>query len=253
MHGGARLVRLPRAATLVIFSDDHVGADAFDEDRFRECVRYCLEQDCVVYLAGDHVENAIASGKAPGEMLLEQAMWPTEQVKWFVAAMKPLAKRGRIIGALRGNHEARSRRESLLDVCEIIATMLGVPYDGVGGMLRLQAGEQVYPIAIHHGARAGANTWLELDRMMRIYPTAELVSAGHNHDLNARKVTGVVIGPDGQEQVGVRWQVRSGTMLRYADYARAYALPPSLVGHPVIRFGSKRHEIDVDTRTLAWA
>jgi hypothetical protein len=248
----ARLTRLTRTNTLVVFSDDHLGADAFDEARFDECVRWCVENEAMVYLAGDHVENSVASGKDPGEKLLEQAIWPTEQIKQFVSKLKPLAKKGRIVGALRGNHEARTRRESLLDVSELIATMLETPYDGVGGLLRFQAGARIYSSAIHHGSRAGANTWLELDRMLRLYPTADVVSLGHNHDFNARQVTHIDVAGDGSEIVRRRWQVRSGTMLRFADYARAMCLTPSVIGHPIIRFSPKAQEVSVDISTLAW-
>ena len=247
-----RLARLTRTNTLVIFSDDHLGADAFDEARFDDCIRWCLENEALVYLAGDHVENSVASGKDPGEKLLEQAIWPTEQIKSFVSKLRPLAKKGRIAGALRGNHEARTRRESLLDVSELIATMLDTPYDGVGGLIRFQAGARVYSAGIHHGSRAGANTWLELDRMLRLYPTADLVSLGHNHDFNARQVTHIDVATDGTEMIRRRWQVRSGTMLRFADYARAMCLTPSVIGHPVIRFSPKAQEVSVDISTLAW-
>lgn len=248
----APLVKLTRTGTLVVFSDDHVGAVEHDERRFDEMIRWCLEHEAMVYLAGDHVENSIISGKDAGEKLLGQATWPTEQVKAFVSAMKPLAKKGRIAGALRGNHEARSRRESLLDICELIATMLDVRYDHVGGVVRFQHGPQVYTTAIHHGRSGAGNTWLELDKMLKLYPHAELVSLGHNHDLNARRVQSIGVGKDGSEVVETRWQVRSGTCLGYAEYARQLCLPPSVIGHPVVRFAQDRHAIDVDIKTLAW-
>lgn len=246
------IVKLTRTGTLVIFSDDHLGAAEFDERRFDEMIRWCLDHEAVVYLAGDHVENSITTGKEAGEKLLGQVKWPTQQVLEFVEKMKPLARKGRIAGALRGNHEARSRREALLDVCEIIAKMLDVRYDHVGGIVRYQHGTQIYTTAVQHGRSGAGNTWLELDKMLRLYPHAELVSLGHNHDLNARRVQSIGVGPDGAERVEARWQVRSGTCLGYAEYARNLCLPPSVIGHPVVRFGLKQHEIDVDVRTLAW-
>lgn len=252
MSRPAPLVKLTRTNTLVIFSDDHLGAVDHDAKHFDECIRWCLDNEATVYLSGDHVENSSLTGKDAGEKMLEQAMWPTAQVKAFIEAMRPLARKGRICGALRGNHESRSRREALLDVCELIAHALDVRYDGVGGMLRFQAGMEVYPVAIHHGRSGAGNTFLELDRMCRLYPTAELVSLGHNHDLTARRIQHVDVGPDGAERIRVRWQVRSGTMLRFADYARNLCLAPSLVGHPVIRFSPKSHDIAVDVTTLSW-
>ena len=248
----APLVKLTRTGLLAIFSDDHLGAAEHDERRFDEMLRWCLDNEAMVYLAGDHVENSILTGKEAGEKLLGQVKWPTEQVLTFVEKMKPLARKGRIAGALRGNHEARSRREALIDVCELIAAMLDCRYDGIGGMVRFQHGTEIYPVAIQHGRSGAGNTWLELDKMARLYPAAELVSLGHNHDLNARRVPFITVGPTGVEVPAFRWQVRSGTCLGYADYARQLCLPPSTIGHPIVRFGRERHEIDVDVRTLAW-
>lgn len=237
---------------MVILSDVHVGAEHHDERRFDEALRWCHEHDAAVFLNGDLLENAIASGKAPGEMLLEQRLTPTEQVREFCKKIARLAKRGRIVGVTRGNHEARSRREAMLDVCELIAAHLDVPYHRVGGYIRLKHGARVYRGAIHHGRSGAANIWLELDKLARIYPEADFVAAGHNHQLAAREVFSLALGPDGQERVQGRWQIRTGTYLRYADYARESALAPGRVGSPVLRFSPKEHRIDVDLGTLAW-
>lgn len=244
--------QLPKSGTLVVFSDVHVGAEHHDERRFDEALRYCQEQDAAVFLNGDLIENAIITGKAPGEMILEQSLTPTEQVRQFCSKLRPLARKGRVVGVTRGNHESRSRREAMLDLCELIAIHLDVPYLRVGGYVRLKHGSQMYTGALHHGKSGAQNIWLELDKMLRIYPEADFVAAGHNHALAAREVYQLRVGPTGQEQVGKRWQIRTGTYLTYADYAREAALAPGAVGSPVLRFDGKKHAMDVDTRTLSW-
>ncbi|NBR68062.1 MAG: hypothetical protein EBT79_12480, partial [Actinobacteria bacterium] len=102
------------------------------------------------------------------------------------------------------------------------------------------------------GKSGAQNIWLELDKLMRIYPEADFVASGHNHALAAREVFQLRIGPDGTEQVSRRWQVRTGTYLGYADYAREAALAPGAVGSPVFQFDPKTHHMTVDVRTLAW-
>jgi DNA repair exonuclease SbcCD nuclease subunit len=236
----------------VIFSDVHVGAEHHDARRFDEALAFCKQADAAVFLNGDLIENAIVSGKAPGEMILEQALTPTEQVQEFVSKIKPLAKRGRIVGVTRGNHEARSRREAMLDLCELIAAHLEVPYFRVGGYVRFKHGGQVYAGAIHHGKSGAQNIWLELDKLLRIYPEADFVAAGHNHALAAREVYQLRIAPTGAEEVSRRWQVRTGTYLAYADYAREAALAPTAMGSPVLRFDPRKHHMEVDVRTLSW-
>jgi hypothetical protein len=243
---------LPKSGTLVLFSDIHTGAEAHDAELFDESLRWCKDNDAAIYLNGDLLENSIASGKSPGEKLLEQATNPNEQVKEFVAKLKPFAKRGRIVGITRGNHEARSRREAMIDLCEIIADLLSIPYHRIGGYVRFAYGGHIYVGGIHHGRSAAKNIWLELDRMLSLYPSSDFVACGHNHALDARTVHFVGVGKDGAERADQRWQIRTGTYLRWAEYARELALPPSPIGSPIVRFGAKTRSVEVDVRTLRW-
>lgn len=243
---------LGRTGKLVIFSDVHVGAEHHAEKQFSEALRWCKENDCSIFLNGDLIENSIVDGKAPGEKLLEQRLMPTAQVLEFVRLLKPFAKRGRVLGVTRGNHEARSRREAMIDLCEIIAAHLEVPYYRIGGYVRVKHGSHLYAGGIHHGHSAGKNIWLELDKMANLYPESDFVACGHNHALDARTVTSIGISGEGTERVNQRWQVRTGTYLGFSEYARELVLPPSAVGSPVVSFGSRVRTVDVDVRTLRW-
>lgn len=238
--------------TLVIISDVHVGAEEHAEREFDEALRWVKDEGALLLANGDLADNSIASGKAPGEKLLGQSLWPTEQAKIVTSKLKPFARKGKLIGLTRGNHEARTRREALFDLCEFIAYTLEVPYLGVGGLARFNAGSQSYTIAVQHGRSGAANPFHELDRMMRLYPLAELVALGHNHHLTARCAYGLGVAKDGTESLQSTWQVRTGSFLRYADYVREMVLSPQRIGCPIIRFGDKQHEIEVDTKTLSW-
>lgn len=243
---------LGRTGTLVIFSDVHIGAEHHAEKEFKEALRWCVENDAAIFLNGDLIDNSIASGKAPGEKLLEQATMPTEQVLELVATMRPFAKRNRLLGITRGNHEARSRREAMIDLCEIVAASLHVPYYRIGGYVRVKHGQNLYLGGIHHGRSSGKNIWLELDKMSSLYPESDFVACGHNHALDARTIVSLGVSPDGSERVHQRWQVRTGCYLGFSDYAREMVLSPSALGSPVIRFGAKARSVDVDVRTLRW-
>lgn len=243
---------LGRTGRLVIFSDVHVGAEHHAEKEFAEALRWCREYEASIFLNGDLIENSIVDGKAPGEKLLEQRLMPTAQVLEFVKLLKPFAKRGRVVGITRGNHEARSRREALIDLCEIIAAHLEVPYLRIGGYVRLKHGNHLYAGGIHHGRASGKNIWLELDRLCGLYPESDFVAAGHNHALDARTVVSLGMGRDGSERVIQRWQVRTGSYLGFSEYARELVLAPSVLGSPVLTFGAKERTVDVDVRTLRW-
>jgi len=241
---------LGKTGELVVVSDVHIGADTFDEVHFLETVDYCKITKCKIFLNGDIIENAIIQGSSPGEKLLEQKLIPTDQIKYATDLFKPLAKN--IIGMTRGNHEARSRRESLVDISDLLAHSLGVPYLGLGGYIRVRAGSQPYTLALHHGGGGGVNTWKELDRLMGLYPSADLVGAGHDHNFCTREMTSLNLNEDGTEYIRVVHEVRTGTYLKYAEYARGRAYAPSAVGSPIITFNSNYSHIDVDVKSLRW-
>ena len=246
------IVKLTRARTLVLMSDIHIGAEEHCEKEFDEALRWVKENDAMLVLNGDIVENAIVSGSSPGEKLIGQAELPTEQMKIAISKFKPLAKKGRIAGITRGNHDARTRREALLDLCDLLAHAIGVDYWGVGGLFRVQAGTEWYHGAMHHGRSGAQNIWLELDKLMKLYPSAEFVACGHNHHLASREVYSIGVSREGSEAVKQRHQIRTGSFLGYPDYVREMALLPQKVGCPILRFEAKSHQFSVDVDTLSW-
>jgi len=249
--------RLSRSGWVLFLSDVHIGANQHAEKEFDLALDWAREHEATLVLNGDIIENSVAgSDKDVGEKLLGQAFYPTEQYLVAKSKFAPFAKRGRIAGMTRGNHESRSRRLALIDLSEILALDLGVPYLGIGGLLRLCTanGAHEYLIALHHGRSGARNIWFELDRLTALYPEACLVAAGHNHALAARKIAHITLG-NGRESFAERWQVRTGTFHRYADYVREMSLPPGRIGAPVALFSSARttRSVHVDCERLSWA
>ncbi len=252
LSGGIRTFSAARI--LVIFSDVHIGAVEHAERQFDELLRWILDNDAYAVANGDLCEFSVPSGKAMGDKLMGQNKWPTEQVKIAFDKLKPLAKKGKLVGLTRGNHDAgRPRNTALFDACEMLAHALDVPYLGVGGYLRFNTGKQSYVVAVQHGRSGAKNPFLENDRMMHLYPLAELVALGHNHHLGARTVESIGIDKNGVECLREVWQVRTGSYLQYADYAREMVLPPTRIGSPIIRFDNREHGVEVDCKTLSWS
>ena len=249
------ITKLGRTGRVVIFSDVHIGAIEHDERRFDEALAEAWEMEAHLIMNGDIAENAVlAEGdKSAADKLMGQALCPMEQVRVAADKFGRFAKAGRIIGSTRGNHEARSRRSSLLDLSEILAELLDVPYLGIGGLIRLTVprGRRTFHLAAHHGTSGAKNIWLELDRLSALYPSADVVVAGHNHALDARRLLSIVLDDAGRERHREVWQVRTGTFLGFAEYARAMGLRPGRVGCPVVTF-HQSGEVRVDTETLSW-
>jgi hypothetical protein len=57
---------------------------------------------------------------------------------------------------------------------------------------------------------------------------------------------------NGEECGRERWQIRSGSYLRYAQYARERLYRPSVIGSPIISF-KEDGRVKIDIETLSWS
>jgi predicted phosphodiesterase len=247
-------VHKAQSAYVVIFSDVHIGALEHNPELLESNVQWCLDNKATVILNGDIIENSIVSGDdSAGDKLLAQGESPTEQFKRAVEVFRPLAEKGQIIASTRGNHEARSRRKSLIDVSELVAFSLGVPYIGVGGLVRIEWQGKTWKFAVHHGRSGGRNPWLECAKIADLYPQCDLVALGHNHHLNSTNVGFIRVNDAGEEERGERVYVRTGSYLGYCDYVREMALTPERQGSPCIILPNKGEDsrLQVDLVTLS--
>ena len=248
-------IQLASNAKLVIASDIHIGAEEHAEEQWAETLDYVVREKARIFLNGDILENAIISGSAPGEKLLSQATWPTGQVMQAIDSLMPLAKRNLIVGITRGNHDARTRREGLLDLCEIIAHVLRVPYWGIGGLCRVSVGKAGKPCygVIQHGKRAGMNPWTEVEKCFNLFPQAKFAALGHNHHFGSKTVWSISDDGEGSEAMTRRTAIRTGSYLGRSDYIREMIVSPCPIGSPILTFDKSGELADVDTETLSWA
>ena len=239
------------SAKIVLLSDVHWGQKACSKERFLKTLDY-ISRGKSVYciLGGDLVEMVTRSQK--GNMLLEQDITPTDQILQMTELLKPLVVKGKILGILRDNHLQRCERDALLDMNEIFASNLNIPYWGVGGIIRVVIGNKPHRIAYQHGADASINEFMKLEQMMRIYPGCDLYALGHNHKLSSRKVVTIGVDALGEECGREHWQVRTGSYLRFAQYAREKLFAPSVIGSPIVCFDSGG-KITIDIDTLSWS
>lgn len=249
-------IQLGSNGLLCIASDIHIGADEHAAEQWQHTLNYCVENKIRLVLNGDILENAIISGSSPGEKLLTQASWPTAQVIEAIDCLVPLAKKGLIAGVTRGNHDARTRREGLLDLCQIIAHVLpgNVPYWGIGGLCKVVVGKAGKPYwgVIQHGKRSGANPWSEVERCFALFPKAQFAALGHNHYFGYKVIWS--IGPDDSdmESLHPRVAIRTGSYLGRSDYIRELIVPPCPLGSPILKFHKDGSNMSVDVETLSW-
>lgn len=236
---------------IVLLSDGHWGQIACAKKRFIKTLNFILRRKkAFVVLGGDLVEMVTRSQK--GSMLLEQDITPTNQILEMKALLEPLAKKGKILGILRDNHLQRLERDALVDMNELFANSLGIPYWGVGGVVDLVVCGRSIKLVYQHGAEAAKNEFLATDRLMRVYPGCDVYALAHNHKLSARKVVSIGMDEKGEECGKEHWQVRTGSYLKYANYAREKLMDPAVIGSPILVLSKKRGVVTVDINTLSW-
>jgi hypothetical protein len=236
---------------VVIFSDVHIGAVEHTPELLAENVEWCREHNATVILNGDIVENAILAGDdAAGDKLLGQAFSPTDQLKKALEVFAPI--KSQIIASTRGNHEARTRRKSLLDISELISFILEVPYLGIGGMIPIEYRGRVWIFTVHHGKSGGSNPWGECEKLLGVYPQSDLIALGHNHHLSTTTKGFLHLDQSGKEVRGERVFLRTGSYLGFADYVREMGLSPERQGSPLIILpDNPKGRLEVDLFTLS--
>jgi predicted MPP superfamily phosphohydrolase len=239
-----------RGVKIVILGDVHLGQKACAKERFLKTIDFIAkDKNVFVILGGDLVEMVTRSQK--GNMLLEQVISPTQQLIQIEDILKPLAKKGKILGIVKDNHLARLEKDALVDMNEKMAYDLGVQYWGVGGIVILNVQGRKYKLAIQHGKDSAINEFTALNKMMRNYPDCDIYVLGHDHKLSARKIVTLHAHEDGTECGREHYQIRSGSYLKMADYARECLYEPSVIGSPIISF-KEDGRVKVDIETLSW-
>jgi hypothetical protein len=233
---------------LATCGDWHIGADTCDQDAVEDFVGKIADSDAVVILMGDLTENAIVGSVGA---VFEQSLSPRAQVKEVVRILSPI--KDRIIGAVGGNHGARTQKVAGINPDEIICWELGVPYLGSTAVGRIKVGPDTdWRIMAHHGAGGGALLGSKLnviaEKMTKIVPIADLYLAGHTHADVAGSDNRPTIGlGSGRVQIVRQRRHFSGTgaLLDYdGSYAENMLLPPASKVQVMHHLGRNLHKSD---------
>ena len=111
-----------RTIKVYAVADVHIGARECDLDGFEAFLhRIAKDKDAYIVLCGDLCNNGIAGSHSS---VYEEVIMPgMAQVEKAVELLSPI--KDRILGAVGGNHEARSRKAVDLDPMYAIMLMLG--------------------------------------------------------------------------------------------------------------------------------
>ena len=162
--------------------DIHYGAEGCDEKKFDEYLSWIAKTENVFcILGGDNLENALAD--SPGGSIFEQMVRPQRQVTQFEEKIAPISHK--ILWALPGGHEERSKKRSDLDPLWFVCRDLGIPYYNQPIFADILWNGYVFSFYCHHGITNSRTEGGKLNAANRPLAYTEFTMfyiMGHVHD-----------------------------------------------------------------------
>lgn len=239
---------IKKKVIIVPFGDVHYGCLHTDIKKAKETLKWISETPGVYMIGmGDLLETGTKS--SVGGSVFEQSKFLQDQLEDMVSALKPLAKKGKILGLLTGNHEKRVYNEAGLDLTKIIANELGVPYFGDGVFLKLKVGKNNYTAYATHGSSSSKLPYTQIKSVLDLarFIDCDIYMMGHMHSLQHHAQSYYKVDlKDKQVKEYDKHFLITGSYLDYFDsYAESKNLIPGKKGSPKIKLHSDNKEVRV--------
>lgn len=178
-----RFSRQPKQIELIHLTDLQYGSKGFLLKRFLAYRDWILSSPYrFVLLGGDLIDAAtVLSVGSPHDNTGE----PIDQIDEVIELLEPLAKKGRLLGSVGGNHERRTLK-TYGDCGRTIAKALSVPYSKGVQLIDLQYGKhQPFRISLWHGGGSARTKGAKAQMLHRFMQSgdSQLYLVGHLHDV----------------------------------------------------------------------
>lgn len=242
---------------IVPLSDLHIGAE-FDDTKFLGYREWILERpNAYCIINGDVLEMAVKNSVGDTYGTLR----PKEQRQLAIKFLEPLAKAGRILAYVDGNHEYRVMKDTDEYPGEQICAMLGIPsvYDPNGVFLFLSVGHGrgkgdskrnrlVYTVFCLHGWSGSRTIGGKANNLQSMSNSvvSDIYIASHTHQkfMFPRRIA----IPEARTKT-LRFKkqvfVSAGSFMEWDGYAIRKGYNPASLGSPRIRLDGTRHDIHV--------
>ena len=218
--------------TIAPLFDVHFGNAAHKHEKFLGYLRWIKETPGVyAILGGDLMETALDDGRG---MSYDQSSNPQTQLDTMTQLLAPIAHK--ILVSVPGNHEDRVYKKTGIDVAQVLAERLKVPYFTGPVTMSLVANTYKWTFYIFHGYGNSQTKGGKANMAARPKNWTGLVHffvSGHVHDCIATSETVVIEDPLNCRLLEVKqWVVVAQSFLKwYKTYAyRAGYKPPAAGG-----------------------
>ena len=242
---------------IVPLADLHIGDGHADQKKISSLIEYIrTTPSCFCILDGDLMNTAIVNSKSD---VYSEKLTPSEQLRRCVDIFSPIAKEGKILAVLTGNHEERIARTAGVNLTQVMACELGIShlYSDTSTLLFLRFGKstkqkkQIYSIYVNHGFGGGGrrvgSKLNSLEDMARIVTDADLYICGHTHLPAVFRQSCYVCDKQNmyarqQEQVFVN----TASALNWSgSYGDRMGFKPNSTHYPVIELDNREHKVTV--------
>jgi predicted phosphodiesterase len=234
-------------------TDAHIGARACEEKRLKKDIQSIIDDPtCYCILGGDQIEAITRQDlrRFQASSIKESMLWELDsllnaQLRDAVEIFKPLADTGRLIGAMRGNHEEAVKKHYSFDIHREFCEKLNVVDLGLSCMIRLSlnkgTGRRNLIIHAHHGhGGSGRMTGASINRMEQMVGELDfdVLIMGHNHKNHVSKRTRLSMTSNGTPRLIEKEVVlmRCGTY--YKTYQEGDTTYGETAGYAPVKVGS---------------
>jgi hypothetical protein len=243
---------------LIPYGDIHLGDRAFNKES-QDKLKANLEKtyknpNARVILMGDIFNcSTRQSATSPYEQIHEQEL--DIGIQYF----EKIAKQGKIIGALDGNHEERLMDFANFSIMNAFCKALNIPYLGTSVALELVVGKRnkltrhgsvSYQVYAHHTSGGGGTLGSKVnrtDKLRELLVGADVYLGGHNHQLHSVRASHKLMDTKSKQIISRdQYIVGCGSYLEWNNsYAERKQLAPNHLGSPVITFKAGKRDIGV--------
>jgi len=239
---------------IVPLADVHLGDELLDYKLLKQTLDYIKNNDNVfTILNGDLMNTALKNSVSDpyGEVLS-----PMEQIDALLELLEPI--KDKILVATTGNHENRIKKDTSVDIMNLVMKQLGLGHRYTNGSyyIYLYFGEKVsgrkapmvYTIYGYHGSGGGRKTGGKINRAIEMSNVciADIYLMSHVHEpIGTKKV---IYLPDYSNKALNKKEMLyaiSNSFLKYGGYAEQFGFTPVSTSRIELILNGQEREVKI--------
>lgn len=235
---------------ILYLADFHIGDPHSDYKVIRAALdRVLNDENTYCILGGDLMNCAIKSSISDS---YDEALTPQQELEQCIKLFQPLAEKGKILGILGGNHEARIWKTDGIDMTRMLAMQLNLldRYTEATLTMLIKTGlgykkrPICYSLYCTHGSGGGRRLGSKINRLIDYANVidVDVYFCGHTHSPLMAKLGAMRIVPQNGTVVNTeKLFVNTAAALSYGGYGEVQGYTPTSNAYPVVHLsGSEK-------------